>query len=81
MSKYYNKSKKYIIRPSCRKDVIDFINNNFKGSKYSQANKRVIENHPMTFKRWMYYFDFELLDNILMEEDCVEIVEDEDLGI
>lgn len=81
MSKYYNKAKKYVIRPSCRKEVLGFIEENFKGSKYEQAFKRVLENHAMTFKRWMYYFDFDFLDDKLMEEDCVEIVEKDDLGI
>lgn len=73
MSKYYVKSKKYVIRPSKRNEVIKFIEDNFKGSKYRSVTDALIKNTPMYYKRWLYYFDLDYLDEILMEEDCVEI--------
>ena len=73
MSKYYVKSKRYVIRPSKRTDVINFIEANLKGSKYQQALRRVTENNPMYYRRWLYYFDINYLDDILMEDGCVEI--------
>ena len=76
----YIKAKKYIIRPSKKQEVLDYIEQNFKGTKYQTALSRVFDNKSMSWKRWMYYFDFNFLENVLMEDDCVEIVED-DLGI
>lgn len=76
----YVKSKNYMIRPSKKKEVIEFIENNFKGSKYQTALSRVLEDKVMTWKRWMYYFDYSYLEEILMEEDSVEL-EIEDIGI
>lgn len=78
MGQYYVKAKRYMIRPSKKKEVIEFIENNFKGTKYQTAMSRVVDNKVMTWKRWMYYFDYNYLEDILMEEDCVEV---EDLGI
>lgn len=76
----YVKAKKYIIRPSKKEEVIDYIKNNFTNTKYQTALSRVIENKSMSWKRWMYYFDYNYLEDILMGEDCIEINED-DLGI
>ena len=87
MSRVYVRSKKYVIRPSKRSEVLDFIKQNFRASKYQTAIDRVMENKAMSYKRWLYYFDLEYLDEILMEEDCVEIpIQEEnniteDLGI
>lgn len=78
----YIKSKNYIIRPSKRAEVVKYIEENFKDSKYQQALSHILNNKAMSWKRWMYYFDFNFLEEILMEEDCVEIDEPVDnLGI
>jgi len=77
----YVKSKRYMIRPSKKKEVIEFIEDNFKGSKYQTALSRVVDDKIMTWKRWMYYFDYNYLEEILMEEDSVELELEEDLGI
>lgn len=76
----YVKSKNYMIRPSKKKEVIQYIEDNFKGSKYQTALSRVLADKAMSWKRWMYYFDFDYLEDILMEEDNVEL-EIENLGI
>ena len=76
----YVKSKNYMIRPSKKKEVVEFIENNFKGSKYQTALSRVLQDKSMTWKRWMYYFDYNYLEEILMEEYSVEL-EIEDIGI
>lgn len=76
----YTKIKKYVIRPSKRKEVLVFITEHFRGSKYQTAVSRVVENKAMSWRRWMYYFDDDFLYDILMEEDCIEVSEDE-LGI
>lgn len=76
----YVKAKKYVIRPSKREEVLSYIKENFKGTKYQTALSRLLENKSMSWKRWMYYFDFNFLEDILMEEDCIE-VEEENLGI
>lgn len=78
MGQYYVKAKRYMIRPSKKSEVINFIEDNFKGTKYQTAMSRVVDNKVMTWKRWMYYFDYNYLEEILMEEDSVEI---DDLGI
>lgn len=77
---YYVKSKKYMIRPSKKKEVINFIKENFKNTKYQTIMSRVLQDKAMTWKRWMYYFDYNYLEEILMEEDSVEL-EIEDMGI
>lgn len=77
----YIKSKKYLIRPSKKPEVIEYIKENFKGTKYQTALSRVLANKTMTWKRWMYYFDYNYLEEILMEEDCIEIETEENLGI
>ncbi len=76
MSRFYTKAKKYVIRPSCKKKVIEYIEKNFQGSKRAGAFRKVIDNIPTTYKRWLYYFDFEILEEILMEEGYEEIVEE-----
>lgn len=77
----YVKSKKYLIRPSKKLEVIEYIKENFKGTKYQTALSRVLANKTMSWKRWMYYFDYNYLEEILMEEDCIEIETEENLGI
>lgn len=77
----YVKSKKYKIRPSKKKEVIEYIQNNFKGTKYQTAMSRVLSDKVMTWKRWMYYFDYNYLEEILMEENSVELELEEELGI
>jgi len=80
----YIKAKKYVIRPSKKDIVLELIEKTFRGSKYQTAISRVLNDKAMTWKRWMYYFDYNLLEDILMEEDCVEVTdftETEDIGI
>ena len=77
----YVKSKKYKIRPSKKKEVVMFIKDNFKGTKYQTALSRILQDKAMSWKRWMYYFDYNYLEDILMEEDSVELEIEEDLGI
>lgn len=73
---YYVHAKKYVIRPSKKEEVLAYINEHLRGSKWQTATARVIQNKAMVWRRWMYYFDFTFLEDVLMEEDCVEITED-----
>lgn len=74
----YVKSKKYRIRSDKKSEVVGLIEDNLKGSKYSSAMNRVLENKAMCWKRWMYYFDYNYLEEILEEVEDEEV---EDLGI
>ena len=80
----YVKSKLYRIKPEKKREVLELIEENIKGSKYFTAVNRVLNDKVMCWKRWMYYFDFEILEDILEEvkdEDISEKEKIEDLGI
>ena len=68
---------KYIIRPSKRQELIRYVNNTYEGVNRSRTKSIIIENKPKSYIRWSKWFDLEVLDDILMEEDCEEVpVED-----
>lgn len=71
-------AKKYVIRPSKRGKVHDYIKKNFDGFKKQNALDNLINNKALTFKRWLNYYDFDLLDDVLMEEGFEEKEIDED---
>ncbi len=64
---YYVKSKGYRIREDKKQEVIGLIEKTFRGSKYDTALDRVLKSKVMTWKRWMYYFDYNYLSDILEE--------------
>ncbi len=70
----YIKSKKYVIRPSKKSMVYKIIaSDEFDKKKKRAALDNFLKDIPLTFKRWLHYFDYDILDEVLMEEGCVEI--------
>ena len=67
----YVKAKKYLIKPSVRK--------NFDSKLAARVVRYITTDKALTFSRWLKYFDYDLLEDILVEEDNVETIED--LGI
>lgn len=68
---------KYIIRPSKRQELLKSVSNSYEGVNRSRIKNIIIENKPKSYIRWNKWFDLEVLDDILMEEDCEEVsVED-----
>lgn len=75
----YVKAKKYIIRPSVKKDICKSVRENFDSRMAARIVRYITTDKALTFSRWLKYFDYDLLEDILVEENNVEIIED--LGI
>lgn len=65
---------KYIIRPSKRQELLDDVMTKYTGEKRSRMKSLIVYNKPKSFARWANWFDLDVLNNVLMEEDCEEIV-------
>lgn len=68
---------KYIIRPSKRQELLDYINDTYTGDKRSRGRCVVCYNKPMTYTRWANWFTLDILDEALIEEGYEEIVVEE----
>lgn len=75
----YVKAKKYVIKPSVKKDICKSVRENFDSRMAARIVRYITTDKALTFSRWLKYFDYDLLEDILVEENCVEIIED--LGI
>lgn len=75
----YVKAKKYVIKPSVRSDICKSVRENFDSRMAARIVRYITTNKALTFSRWLKYFDYDLLEDILIEEDNIEIIED--LGI
>lgn len=75
----YVKVKKYLIKPSVRKDICKSVRENFDSKISARIVRYITTNKALTFSRWLKYFDYDLLEEILVDENNVEIIED--LGI
>ena len=75
----YVKAKKYIIKPSMKKDICKTVRENFESRMAARLVRYITTDKAMTFSRWLKYFDYEVLEDILIEENNVETIED--LGI
>ena len=75
----YVKAKKYLIKPEVRKDICKSVRENFDSRMATRIVRYITTNKALTFSRWLKYFDYDLLEDILIEEDNVEIIKD--LGI
>lgn len=75
----YVKAKKYLIKPEVRKDICKSVRGNFDSKMSARIVRYITTNKALTFSRWLKYFDYDLLEDILIEEDNVEIIKD--LGI
>ncbi len=75
----YVKAKRYIIKPSVRSNICKSVRENFDSRIATKLINYITTNKSMTFSRWLKYFDYDLLEDILIEEDNIEIIED--LGI
>lgn len=75
----YVKAKKYLIKPSVRKDICKSVRENFDSKISTRIVRYITTNKALTFSRWLKYFDYDLLEEILVDENNVEIIED--LGI
>lgn len=75
----YVKAKKYIIKPSVKGEICKSVRENFENRMAARIVRYITTNKALTFSRWLKYFDYDLLEDILVEEDNVEIIED--LGI
>ena len=71
-------AKKYTIRPSKKGKVCDYIKKNFDGYKKRDALDNLLSDKALTFRRWLYYYDYDFLDEVLMEEGFEEKEVDED---
>lgn len=75
----YVKVKKYLIKPSVRKEICKSVRENFDSKISTRIVRYITTNKALTFSRWLKYFDYDLLEDILIEEDNVEIIKN--LGI
>lgn len=75
----YVKAKKYLIKPSVRKEICKSVRENFDSKMSARIVRYITTNKALTFSRWLKYFDYDLLEEILVDENNVEIIED--LGI
>lgn len=65
---------KYIIKPSKRQELLDYTIQNYNGVECTRRKEVVLENKPKSYLRWTKWFKLDVLDEVLMEEDCEEIV-------
>lgn len=65
---------KYIIKPSKRQELLDYTIQNYTGVECTRRKEVVLENKPKSYLRWTKWFKLDVLDEVLMEEDCEEIV-------
>ena len=72
----YVKAKKYIIKPEFKKDICNSVRENFDCQASTRLIRYILNDKPLTFTRWLYYFEYELLENILEEAK-----EENNLGI
>lgn len=70
----YIRAKKYVIKPDVRKDICKTVRENFDSRLASRIVRYITTDKSMTFSRWLKYFDYDLLEDILVEEN-------ENLGI
>lgn len=75
----YVKAKKYLIKPSVRNEICKSVRKNFDSKLAARVVRYITTDKALTFSRWLKYFDYDLLEDILVEEDNVETIED--LGI
>ena len=68
---------KYIIKPSKKQTIFDFLSTMYSGEKLSRVRVIVAENKPRTITRWAKWLPFDLIDSCLMEEHEVEIIPDD----
>ena len=72
----YIKAKQYLIKPSIKGEICVTIRDNFDSRTAARLIRYITTDKPLTFSRWLKYFDYNLLEDIL-----VEVVDNEDLGI
>ncbi len=65
---------KYVIKPSKRQELLDYTIQNYTGVECTRRKEVVLENKPKSYLRWTKWFKLDVLDAVLMEEDCEEIV-------
>ena len=75
----YVKAKRYLIKPSLRSEICKKVRENFDSKIAVRVVRYITTNKALTFSRWLKYFDYDLLEDILVEEDNVEVLKD--LGI
>lgn len=75
----YTKAKKYIIKPSVRSEICKSVREKMDSRLAARIVRYITTNKALTFSRWLKYFDYDVLEDILIEENSIEIIED--LGI
>lgn len=75
----YVKAKKYLIKSSVKKDICKSVRENFDTRMAARIVRYITTDKALTFSRWLKYFDYELLEDILVEENNIENYEN--LGI
>lgn len=75
----YTKAKRYLIKPSLRNEICKTVRENLDSRMASRIVRYITTNKALTFSRWLKYFDYDLLEDILVEENNIEIIKD--LGI
>ena len=75
----YVKAKKYLIKPNLRSEICKTVRENLDSKKAARIVRYITTNKSLTFSRWLNYFDYDLLEDILVEEDNVEVMKN--LGI
>lgn len=76
---YYIKAKQFIVKPELKKQICDTVRENFERKIAARIVRYITNDKPLTFSRWLKYFEYEVLDDILIEVEDEENIKD--LGI
>jgi hypothetical protein len=68
---FYIKAKQYKVKEDKISDALKYVGENHTGYKADTAIKYILGGKLLTFKRWLYYFDYDFLSNILISEDLL----------